>query len=316
MSNLILNKTKEAIFTIPTTVAGFFKCRTFKKDLLGREYTTNETPWMSNLILNTGLDLLGNSSSFTTYCFIGSGTNVPVNTDTQLQTLIASNNTLEEETVSNQSVAPFYTSRTKRYRFNPPGGTGRNINEIGIGPSNSGLGLFSRLLTVDVNNVPTTVTQQADEYLDVIYQNNLYMPVADYTTSVTDNSILYNLTARPAYVNNNGYWTARTGFFINAYNGNNATAYAGGIVTDLTSGPAGSSSGASTVIVGAYSTGTYNRSCTYTFGLSNGNITNGINSFLLTSSNTAFQVGVAPAIPKDINSSLQISLQLTWARYP
>ena len=77
-----------------------------------------ETPWIDNIITDIGLNRVGSGSTFASSIQVGSGSTPPATNNTQLQTYIAGTSTVLNETVSAQSVAPYFSRRTRTWIFN------------------------------------------------------------------------------------------------------------------------------------------------------------------------------------------------------
>lgn len=157
-----------------------------------------------NIITNGGLDRMAQNGDWMTWCQVGSGSSTPSALNTALDARIGAVNTLQATTSGSQAVEPYYTFRTRTYRFAPGLATG-NISEVGVGWASAG-GLFSRALILDGGGQPTTITVLADETLDVTYQFRFYPKTTDGTGTVTitgNSGATYTYIARAGNVASN-----------------------------------------------------------------------------------------------------------------
>lgn len=151
-------------------VKGVFGITVIRGDGSVEKYST------PNLVLNSGIATATSRStgitsiSLLTNCVVGTGTDVPLVTDTLLQSQVAisSNGVSQSGTVSYDEILDEITCTTvMRYTF-ALGAVVANLSEIGIRPS-SVTDLFSRALIVDGSGDPTTITVTADDQLIVDY---------------------------------------------------------------------------------------------------------------------------------------------------
>lgn len=142
------------------------------------------TPWFHNNITNYGLNLLGSTTNPYGYCQVGTGAATPQNTDTTLQSWLASGGRTGASAPTNSGSPDYSNSVTMTYTFSTGAVVG-NISEIGIGPStSSGSSLFSRELIRDASGNPTTITLLSTETLIVYYTLKTYLPVTDNVITV------------------------------------------------------------------------------------------------------------------------------------
>src|SRR5690606_16896989 len=137
-----------------------------------------ETPWFNNLILDQGLNQIGGSFNGSTLnnAFVGTGNAAPNVGDTQLQSLLATSNSILSVSASTSAVSPYGASKTWVFRFNAGVAAG-NLAEVGVG--NAATLLFSRALIQDDLGNPTTFPVAGDEVLDVTYQLTYFPPLDD-----------------------------------------------------------------------------------------------------------------------------------------
>ena len=184
--------------------------------------TVIETGWFDNMILNSGLDAMGEDVGFETYCFVGTG-NTPVSaTQTALSARqITTTDVSRNSTTHEPGVAPNYENTyTIVYNF-PQGEVIGNITEVGIGPNQDGTRLFSRSLITNSSGTPTAISVVALDEFTVTYRLKLKPPVNAATGSFSVGSQTINYTARVGYAGNFGtpleYFTYGFSKLYNAY---------------------------------------------------------------------------------------------------
>jgi hypothetical protein len=303
---IIVPKIKELILplSVATRVAGRYRIETQapgQKRRLRAEF--------NNLITNNGLDQICNNASYSLYCAVGSGNATPSFTDTALQSLVGSTNSLFSSSRSVQPSSPYFGTLTNTYNF-PAGTATGNLAEVGVGATATSL--MSRALILNGGGSPTTITVLSSEALYVTYQLQQYVPPSDVTGSVTIAGTAYSYTLRAASATG-GVWALANEVpilsIVTAYNGSMGT---------ITGVPSGPSAGADSVSTAGYATGSYTLNYTTGFSLTAGNLSGGISAlyFSLGPSNSrgAFQVGLGTAIPKTGSNVLTLNLSTTWGR--
>lgn len=163
-----------------------------------------------NLILNQGLDLVGNkpnNQDYLEYGFVGTGNSEPNVQQTELDNQLAyakfSNSSNQKTTADDET----YKTYTRRYRFTENMANG-NISEIGVGvtgSNNKGV-LFCRTLIKDGQNRPTVISKLQGEILEVIYTLKVNFPMTDKIETVQIGDKQYRMTARISRMNNNTYY--------------------------------------------------------------------------------------------------------------
>lgn len=298
---------------VPTvTLSGQYRC-VVSTDSEGNN-VTKDTGWFDNLITDTGLDAIGlsdgdDSGSFSgnilDFFRVGSGSTPPQPTDTSLVTEVAA---VEVDTSERDEVADYpagYNSLVNTSQF-AEGVAAGNLSEIGMGGASS---LFSRALIVDGAGNPTTITVLANEFLTVFYTLRVNIPKGDVVTTLDvdiDGTLTsHTITMRPMDANDWKFSAAfHTGIRMKAMS---ATLGA------ETSSPAGG--GFSTSIsIPSYSPGTYIKSASYTWGLTEANYASGINVFSGWTPLSKWQFSIDPALNKDNTKSLEVTVSLRYAR--
>lgn len=300
-------------------VSGEYKLRITKPD-----GSVQETDWMKNLVLDTGLDYLGASpNNIADKAFVGTGTSTPLAGQTQLDGQIAVSSGGGAPAIDSVSAgAPTY-ERLLTYRFIfAQGSVVGNITEIGVGPNTNGTGLFSRALIVDSGGSPVSLSVVALDQLTVFYRLKITPPVTDQTGSFNVGSTTYNYTARLGNADNfasNGELLYAGGVFSTPY-----SAYACGTAAVL-AGVTGSvndgiSNGQSTSFTAQpYVPGSFQRQCKATWGSEKANSSNGgiqgFNVYFDSSGlSIRFQYVLNAPIPKTNTQELQLNFVYAWAR--
>jgi len=287
--------------------------------------TTEDTGWFPNVILNQGLDRLGDSAGIAImrYAQVGSGNAAPAFTQTSLQTYVAgglSSPDSQASSFTNDGSPLYRTTLTYTFVFTQGSVIG-NITEVGCGWGSSGATLFSRALILDNLGSPTSIALVAIDQLTVYYRLRIAPVVTDTFGSVTLNSINYNYTMRLSTAAS----FAMVQFLLNSSSNfsmaqsNGFTPYpAGSVLGPITGSPSGSSGTQGTVTTSTYSLGTYYRDSTFTFSISQGNVAGGIQCIKFTWPQTYsvinFQARFDNPIPKDNTKVLTLVLRYSWNR--
>lgn len=296
-------------------VEGWFSLSAFKVDAAGNEIpgTRREpVPTFRNLITNGGLNRMGTAQDWLNYCQVGSGSATPSPTDSALASRVASHSGLMSVVNVAQPSAPYYLSCTRTFRFEAGVATG-NLSEVGIGWDTTGA-LFSRALILDTAGTPTTITVLADEVLDVTYQFRCYMPTVDTSGSIELGGVTYSWIGRASQVTEAGVpyaWMAPKAAILD-YEGFNYLY--NGAIGAITTEPAGDRVQGASVSNSQYSTDSFAREGTITFGLAGGNISGGAKAMAYVHGIGRYQIGFTPAIPKDATKVLTLKVRTAWAR--
>lgn len=313
-------------FNVKVSLNGWFRLQIMGAD--GRKRWA--TDWFSNNITNYGLDLLGTSTYKYGYCQVGTGNNPPANTDTSLQTYLASS-ALTANPATTNGVSPDYSSNILlTYKF-ATGGVIGNISEIGIGPSaSSGSSLFSRELIRDASGNPTTISLGSSDTLIVYYNLKVYPPVTDSAVLVNGtiggSAVTRTVTTRSAQINSSA-WLAGTGQYAISFaslpNGGGSTAVLStSAIAAITSAPPTSvlnSSGSR----GSYTSGSYKSTIQWIWIPSAGSgnylstwfyLGTMLNGGSNNSGAASFQFGFDTALVKTNVQTLTIQSSVTWAR--
>lgn len=294
------------------SVAGRFKLTAIRPDGSERQLTD----WFDNLVVDAGLNRIGTAASGG-WCFVGSGSTPPGNSDTAMQSIVASTNALQESLQGVQASAPYFGWTRRRYRF-AVGVAAGNLAEVGIGWATGGASLFSRALIVDGSNNPTTITVLSDEVLDVTYELRLYPPLADQSVDVVIAGVTYTVTIRAGAVTGS-QWNAQSVLDHSAASSSGQVSlatYAGpiGTILQTPSGTAGSTVSASPY---SYSNNSLKRAVMFSYGLDQSNIAGGGIGAAALNTNVLgyFQFGFSAKIPKDNTKLLSLTFEYSWARH-
>lgn len=304
---------------IKQLVAGRYRLQKYAPD----GTSTGDTGWFDNLILNQGLDQIGNVFNVPAAPFgnpvlfavasVGTGSTPPTVTDTQMEAFLAAAVNDSGYVTSYVAAAggnPAYYKCTNTYRFSAGTATG-NLTEVGTGAGRSpnvGAALFSRALILDGDGNPTTLTVLSTEILDVTYEYRVYIDQTPIPfsqdingTTYTGNWLPYHISNVPAiyraYINGSGSFNSCGVGFASATNGTGATA--GFIPTSP-----------------GYSLGSYQRTYSGTLGLSSGNYAGGLKFISISTLHSRIYINTSPFIVKTSAQQLSITFTVSWARYP
>lgn len=145
----------------------------------GEPVTREHISSFKNLVLDTGLQRIGEERDWMNWLHLGTGIQAPHPLQNALQnpTYIGNSYAPRPHTTSGIDVSdplkPFCWVR-RVFRVSPRG-ENRTYSEMGVGWNDNNL--FSRTLIKDPQGNPNTISILGDEYLDVTYEVRLYMPV-------------------------------------------------------------------------------------------------------------------------------------------
>lgn len=282
--------------------------------------STQDSGWFDNLILNQGLDALGNNAGtgIVRYAHVGTGTSTPVNTQTALDSYIASAqalNTTNANSATNEGAPLYRTTLTYSYAF-AQGAVVGNITEIGVGNTSTAGNLFSRARIVDNLGNPTSISVVALDQLTVYYRLRITPPITDTTGAVTISGTSYNYTMRVSSVAGFGNTVGLLSGANNFSAAYGVSAHQAGSVLGTITGAPTMSASSGTVTTAAYTIGTYYRDATLNWSISQGNVSGGIQciqvSFALGA--IAFQARFDTVIPKTNTNVLALNMRYSWAR--
>ena len=268
-----------------------------------------ETPWQSNLVTRTGLNMWMEDTAIGV-CIVGAGDTEPTFEDTQLVgAAIATSNVVAAHTVIGANVPESYRFHRRLFRY-PLGAVVGDVSELGLTNTTTvaSMRLFSRaLLTNDQGDV-IKFNVRADEFLEVIYEVRVYYVPGDTVSNVLVNGVNTEIIRRPANM-------ANSFTFMNAGRvASSLVAYSGGLgsVTGVPTAPVGS---AVNVTLNPYTQNTFQRTGKVNIG--QGAWNSNLKSFMLGGANAnswgAYQFELATAIPKTSTFVLSLDVTLTVA---
>lgn len=145
----------------------------FKFEVKKNGSTVRETPWIKNLVLDSGLDRMFQGTWFDRVV-LGTGTTPPEVTDTQLENFLVFSNQRQINPAA--SIEPhgatFKVTQSVTWRFNEGEAEG-TITEAGLGWNN--VSLWNRVLIKDSQGNPKGLEVFEDEYLDVTTKVEFYL---------------------------------------------------------------------------------------------------------------------------------------------
>lgn len=283
------------------------------------EATRRVVASFDNIITNAGLDRVGQAGDWLSACQVGTGNATPQATDTGLQVFLAGVASVHASVGGAQGSAPFFGWRRTTFRFGPGVGTG-NLSEVGVGWASTGSTLFSRALILDAGLMPTTITKLADESLDVTYELRNHPAAADSTGNLTITGVgTMTFTTRAASVTTASDWDYGSGS-SNRRGGVSATGNLvhSGTIGAVTGEPSGTFANPASVANAAYSNGSFQRTATITFGLTEGNV-GGIRSLAVRYGSTdrgfgRTQTEFGTIIPKTSAQTMVFNVVHNWGR--
>jgi hypothetical protein len=291
----------------------------------GRDVVLEDTGFFNNLITTTGMDALASGQvDAWTYHHVGSGTATPTNSDTTLGTWIASTNTNQGSSSNTaESTAPYFSKYVKTRRF-AEGDAAGNVAEVGVSTGASNTNMCSRARVVDGGGNPTTITVLSDEWLDHSYEFRLYPDhvnsdgsTNDGTGTLTMDSVNYGYTIRPINLtsslflnasNSSGRGVVYPGGLYNSY-----VKGAGATLSALTTAPGTLTGAGATITNNSYTPGSFSRTCDWSFGLTEANIS-GIALLVFSTGQGSFQLLFDTVIPKDDTKIWTYTHTIAWAR--
>lgn len=283
-----------------------------------------------NLIVNSGLNLLGTVelSTAVSYCRVGTSNTAPAAGQTDLGarhgtptfTIVSG----YPQTGSQIATEPKYHFITRVYEFAAGTIDGAALAEVGLFNGASGA-MFARALIKDGEGDPTTITLLSDEILQVQYTIRIYPPTGDVTGTVTIDSVSYDYTLRVANRESLGVWVGTSGMLARLQP-DWCYAFESQTLGAETAAPTGTYNQSAGIAKNAYEDGTYRRDCGGTFAIGTANFASGIGviTWGYSAGNNAvvYQCSFAATsggtkIPKDNTKQLRLNgaLRVSWSNY-
>lgn len=312
---------KKAI-TLRHTAQGFFGLRALNRyGQVKREHRQH------NVITDLGLDEYGTASNYRARVAVGTGSASPATTDTALQTLLASTNSVYTGSVSTSGGSPYWIENTRSWRFSLGAVVG-NLSEIGVGSTSTDL--FARDLIRDGGGTPTTFPVASDEILEVAHTIRRNIPDADFTDTITvTGSGSHDITVRACHAqttDSDVFWAStQHPYMLGTSGSTKPAAYETQTLSAATgTGPSGSVELASTVTNDSYVTGSFERTSSVVWSTAGGNFAGGIGSLVIPTGGSnsnyteeSWQVSFDPVIDKyagSIERILTLNFHWSWAR--
>lgn len=286
------------------TLRGFFKINVVNPD-------TGEVRDFAfeNLLLDGGLNGIG-ANTMLALCCVGSGSTAPINTNTQLEALVASTTSVGEDTGGDPSG---YGWIRRSFSFGAGVAAG-NLSEIGIGHATNIL--LSRTLIKDGDGNPTSITVLSNEFFNVLYELRLYPPVGDTAFDVVLMGVNTHCVIRASEAGTNIWapYAARDNSQAGNAHGSNVVFYDGAL-GPVTGQPSGDNSQVGNLGFAAYVNNSLQiASGGPIVGLGLANFVGGITAMSYRTGMGAFQVSFDPPILKDGSKTMTVNQTTTWAR--
>lgn len=284
---------------------GYYKIEAVKADGSRRLLAD----WFPNLILDAGLDRMGEYTDYLNWCQVGSGSTAPADTQTTLASRVAGTNTVQASTSANSGSIPFFARRTTTFRF-PQGAATGVLAEVGVGWGSIG-DLYSRALILDALGEPTTITVLADESLDVTYELRMYVWAGASAGTIALKGVTHEIIQKSANAAN---WSIANSFRLNSGYIGSVDAFSGAVSSEITGSPSGTSLGAASAVAAPYTPGTLYRTVNITAGLSTWNHVSGIGALRMGFGWGFWQIGFTPNILKTASDILTLQVRHSWGR--
>lgn len=160
-------------------VAGYVDLHKGRLGPDGEPVTREHVSSFKNMVLDTGLQRIGENGDWMNWLHLGTGIQAPHPLQNSLQnpTYLGTNLAPNPNTTAGVDISdPLkpYTWVRRIFRVTPRG-ENRTYAEMGVGWNDSNL--FSRTLIKDPQGNPNTISILGDEYLDVTYEVRQYIPV-------------------------------------------------------------------------------------------------------------------------------------------
>lgn len=194
------------MISVELGLAGYVDLHKGKLDPDGEPETREHISSFKNLVLDTGLQRIGENSDWMNWLHLGTGTQAPHSLQNALQNATYKGNGFAPGTHTTAGIdtsdplKPY--SWVKRVFRITPRGENRTYSEMGVGWNDSNL--FSRTLIKDPQGNPNTISILGDEYLDVTYEVRQYMPANTVVYSVKptgDDTETRTITVRGSMLN-------------------------------------------------------------------------------------------------------------------
>lgn len=280
------------------------------RDLMGN--IVYETDWDSNLILDTGLDNMGNTFPYSV-CHVGDDNTAPIVTHTALLGYLdaadISGSSSEWAGSPNWEYSGIY-----RYRFLAGDATG-TIREIGLTNATEPSLTCRSLVTPEI-------VKGVDNVLDCYYKVTTWPPLGDVNSTVVLDGLTYDTLLRSANLDNvtiNDNYLKMS--WSNSGGSNAQRCFDGDIGTNLEQPSGTTITNPGTLSEVGYVNGNHYADLTMFSDLDKCNLDLGLRSLLLLFTGGHMQVqfnrqgGGGERVPKDNTKTLLLTWRLSWARH-
>lgn len=292
----------------------------FKVSVKRNDQAHYESDWFDNLILNNGLNYLGNGANISdppsplAYCRVGTGDTPPIATQINLVDSVGSAVYVATDFINLGAAEDYATLMTLQYNFTQ-GSILTTIREAGVGWSFDGGTLFSRVV------LPEPITLTSIDQLIVFYRLRLEPSIVDTTGTVVISGTSYGFTSRIAEVASFGtgleYINPKNFSTISSCLAYDNTSALGPVTGNLV--PGGSGTQADVFTAQEYIADTYNRTTTVTYMPSTANLVGGIQGFRIATGTISapvikWQMLLDDPIPKTDQELFTITFRIGWNR--
>lgn len=301
---------------------GFFKLHKYQISSTGNK-VEEQLMEFPNLITDAGLEgqmtiplgdaLFSTSGKLLSYAMVGNGTAAESTSSTSLASYLAGTNVVLPGGSSSSTSPPYFDSFTVVKRFSPgflSSSSNVNITEVGMGTGNNSGILFTRSLIKDSGGTPVSMTITPIDYLDIYYTLRLYKYSGpDITGQVSIAGVQTDFILRPASITNNSLGGSWNSGVVAMPDGAEYSRVYGSTSSlgPITGTPSGARSSSSSFVNQPYVSG-YTRNITYSYSISEGNVSGGIKCAMFLTTRGHFQVSFNPVIPKDNTKTLSFTI--------
>ena len=269
-----------------------------------------------NLIPNNGLDLIcsAGSSRLIYQCAVSTdSTNISESTN-QIPSIVASTTEVLSREWGAQDTAPYYYWHRTTFEFSPGQANG-NLTKVGILDSNNRV--FSVALFKDIEGKPTTIQPIENERLRIIYEHRVYLDTADVVLKTKniykEDDVEHTITIRPALISSSTVaQNLDKGLYIENYiNGNTRpmVVYTGPIGA-ITGTPSSYLTYQNGINARSYIGGSFRAEFYINLDYSDFNTSQGISSFMFTTSRGCYQIQVSPPLLKNNTQKMTINFPI------
>ena len=269
-----------------------------------------------NLIPNNGLDLICSSGAnrIIYQCAVSTdSTNISESTN-QIPSIVASTVEVLSREWGAQDAAPYYYWHRTTFEF-APGRANGNLTKVGILDNSNRI--FSVALFKDIEGKPTTIQPIENERLRIIYEHRVYIDTTDVIIKTKGiyktGDVEHTITIRPALINSSSVaQNLDKGLYIENYVGGGTRplrAYTGPIGS-ITSSPSNHLASANNITASGYVNGSFKNNFYLYLDYDDFNTSNGISSFMFSTSRGCYQIGVTPPLIKNNTQKMTISFPI------